>query len=598
MKKILLVGIGLFLFYSNSYAENSISHEKTQQLVTEIYVATFERAPDYGGLMYWTSAVETGTFTIEQVAQSFFEQPETQAKFPQGSDNTEFITAVYHNTLSRAPEPAGLAYWVDALDRGLIRRDQAIIAIINGAKAVSGSPADAAMLAKKTEIGNYFANSGIGGLTTNENFMDWARNVIIFSASSDFNLQEAEEYIAGLLQNTDNQKPVANSISLSVDSTIPYIEQQLSATDADGDVLLFELVSPADGDGYSSAYINPNSGMLYVTNEPGDSDSAFELIYRVTDAKLYSDNASVTIRVTYLSENEKETGKEDVDPEEYAGYELSDYSSDLLRDDLTPYRPQSIDLSSNFPAPGDQGQQSSCVGWSTAYALKTYQEKIEIGWSLNTPSHLFSPAFIYNQIVIGNDQGAYIRDALNLAVQVGVSTLSTMPYSDRDYVTQPSFSAFAEASLYKATNWYRINDTDQIKAALVNRKPVVCGIAVYESLYYISGSDSVYNTAQGRLLGGHAVTIVGYDDNKFGGAFKIINSWGVRWGDNGYFWLPYSFASQGIMSEAYVSKMLKTDRYRKTKNQQRQNLITVLFPILPSLPGVPVMIQDPVEAGH
>jgi hypothetical protein len=36
------------------------------------------------------------------------------------------------------------------------------------------------------------------------------------------------------------------------------------------------------------------------------------------------------------------------------------------------------------------------------------------------------------------------------------------------------------------------------------------------------------------------VAAVGYDDNKFGGAFKIINSWGQDFGDGGYFWMPYS----------------------------------------------------------
>ena len=126
-----------------------------------------------------------------------------------------------------------------------------------------------------------------------------------------------------------------------------------------------------------------------------------------------------------------------------------------------------------------------------------------------------------------------------------------MPYSESDYLTQPSAGALAEALLYKAVNWYRLNDTDQIKAALVNRKPVVCGIVVYESFYYLSGNNSVYNTNQGQLLGYHAVTIVGYDDNKFGGAFKVINSWGTAWGDNGYFWMPYSFA-QVVTTEAYV----------------------------------------------
>ncbi|EIM65253.1 DUF4214 domain-containing protein [Desulfobacter postgatei] len=165
MKKILLVVMGLFLLYGNSHADSSLSHEEIQELVTEIYVATFERAPALSGLEYWTNAVETGKFTIENVAQSFFDQPETQAKFPEGSSNSTFITTVYNNTLSRDPAQAGLAYWVDGLDRGLFRRDQAIMTIINGAKAQTGSATDAAMLAKKTEIGLLFAKSKIGDLS-------------------------------------------------------------------------------------------------------------------------------------------------------------------------------------------------------------------------------------------------------------------------------------------------------------------------------------------------------------------------------------------------------------------------------------------------
>ena len=52
--------------------------------------------------------------------------------------------------------PQGIAYWVSALDRGELSRDQAIIQILNGAKAETGNPADAAMLAKKTEFGVFF----------------------------------------------------------------------------------------------------------------------------------------------------------------------------------------------------------------------------------------------------------------------------------------------------------------------------------------------------------------------------------------------------------------------------------------------------------
>jgi hypothetical protein len=61
------------------------------------------------------------------------------------------------------------------------------------------------------------------------------------------------------------------------------------------------------------------------------------------------------------------------------------------------------------------------VGWATAYALKRYQEAIEIGWPLNTRADIFSPAFVYNQINRGQDQGSLISDALNLIVRDGGS---------------------------------------------------------------------------------------------------------------------------------------------------------------------------------
>ncbi len=348
-----------------------------------------------------------------------------------------------------------------------------------------------------------------------------------------------------------NNKPVAESVSLDVDSSVPYFEQQLTGHDPDGDTITYTLMSPVSGTGYSFAYVNPETGMLYITNEPSGNDS-FAITYRVTDGQLFSDPASVTVQVSYLSEEEKHTGKQDVDPRDYAAFSLSSYNSYLLGGDVPPSQPLSVDLSTNFPAPGDQGRQGSCVGWATAYALKSYHEKLEMGWSLNTADHLFSPAFVYNQINGGQDQGSYIFQALDLAVNQGVATLRRMPYSDTDFMTQPSAAAAAEATGYKAAEWYRINDTSQIKAALVNRNPVVAGIKTYQQLMDLHGPDSVYNTASGQNLGGHAVTIVGYDDNRYGGAFKVINSWGRAWGDDGYFWMPYSFAARDILSEAYV----------------------------------------------
>ena len=178
--------------------DDGIVQRYSQDLVAEIYIATFNRAPDYSGLKYWANAVAVGQLTSEQVAKSFFDQPETRAIFPEGTNNTAFITTIFQNAFNRAPTAAGIAYWVSALDRGEFSRDQAIIQILNGAKAETGNPADAAMLAKKTEFGVFFANSAIGNMTNNVSFIDWTKDIIKLAANNEFTIEKAKDYIKGL----------------------------------------------------------------------------------------------------------------------------------------------------------------------------------------------------------------------------------------------------------------------------------------------------------------------------------------------------------------------------------------------------------------
>jgi len=379
------------------------------------------------------------------------------------------------------------------------------------------------------------------------------------------------------------QPPVADSLSFTVGPSTPYGHQQLSGHDPDNDIITYELTSPATGSNYSAAYLNPNSGMLYVTLTPGAT--SFSLTYRVTDGLLYSNPATISIEVNSQQDTTRGTGAEDIAPEVYAGFKMSDYNSNLLgapHDDAT--RPDSIDLSANFPLPGDQGKQNSCVGWAVAYALKSFQEKVENNWELNDSSHLFSPAFIYNQINNGENRPTSYNKALDLAVNTGVATLDLMPYNSADYQSQPSPAAMAEAADFKAKSWAKINDSSQIISALVNRQPVLCGIRIYPSFNKLKGPNSVYNTKDGPLLGGHAVTIVGYDDNQFGGAYKIINSYGQNFGDNGYFWLPYDFAGDGILTQAYILE----DKENTPDTVPAPVTPTVTKPVLEQMPNLVV----------
>lgn len=131
-----------------------ITADQRSELI-ELYVAYFNRAPDADGLSYWASQILNG-WSTEDVARSFFEQPEVEAAYPASMTTSEFIDQVYQNVLNRTPDTDGKNYWIDALDSGLAR-EKFILAIIEAAKSPTGSQDDADTLANKTAAGEHFA---------------------------------------------------------------------------------------------------------------------------------------------------------------------------------------------------------------------------------------------------------------------------------------------------------------------------------------------------------------------------------------------------------------------------------------------------------
>ncbi len=98
--------------------------------VTRLYIATFNRTPDMAGLDYW---VYQSNLSLEKIAESFFDQPETKRKYPDTKDTDYFIKSVYQNLFDREPDRDGLLYWQKQLDNGYVKNGQFILALINGA---------------------------------------------------------------------------------------------------------------------------------------------------------------------------------------------------------------------------------------------------------------------------------------------------------------------------------------------------------------------------------------------------------------------------------------------------------------------------------
>lgn len=159
--------IGLF-FVLMLGGEVFACEQPTEESVTRLYVATFNRAPDKGGLEYWLHDSFGGHPCLEQIAKSFFDQPETKERYPEKLETREFVKAIYQNLFNRDPDPGGWDYWTQEIEKYEnsggnegIPRDRMILAVINGALAPTGSPTDAQVLANKTTVGLSFVNAGL-----------------------------------------------------------------------------------------------------------------------------------------------------------------------------------------------------------------------------------------------------------------------------------------------------------------------------------------------------------------------------------------------------------------------------------------------------
>lgn len=232
--------------------------------------------------------------------------------------------------------------------------------------------------------------------------------------------------------------------------------------------------------------------------------------------------------------------------------------------------PSAVDNSVHLPPIGNQGVQNSCVAWAIGYYYKTYQEWQDYGWNITDPNwnsiidpdHVFSPSFIYNQINGGRDAGAYFSDALKLLCDNGCATMADFPIQT-DITSWPSESAYRDAVKYRSLDAYYIQaysmaDIEQVKQLLASGNIAVLGIAIYANFDTIKSFNNTYcvKDKAGNSRGGHAVTIVGYDDNETtadgAGAFRLVNQWGTNWGDNGFFWMSYQAVMDTCLSQRIV----------------------------------------------
>jgi hypothetical protein len=219
------------------------------------------------------------------------------------------------------------------------------------------------------------------------------------------------------------------------------------------------------------------------------------------------------------------------DPLEVAG-RLPAYNKDYSGGAALP---KSVNNAAACPPVGNQGNLGSCTAWATAYGLASYVNGKTNSISPTAANNQASPSDMYAKLLseAGSNcgSGTVIQRAMNILVKRGVGSNAALPYSASTCATPSSASTFR----IKSFQAIKASDSIMLKRELASGKVLAFGARVTEDIYSIK-SNTYFAT--GANIGGHAMLLVGYDDNR--NAWRVMNSWGPNWGDGGFFWFDYS----------------------------------------------------------
>jgi len=214
-----------------------------------------------------------------------------------------------------------------------------------------------------------------------------------------------------------------------------------------------------------------------------------------------------------------------------------------------------VDLRPKMPPIYDQGNLGSC----TANALCG-------AFAYSNAGFQGSRLFLYhNERMLEHDMpqdaSALLHTGVKCLEKYGVCPESEWPYTITKFATKPPSLCYTDALKHVVISASNIqNDLPSMKIALATGHPFVVGISIYESFESLAVARTglvPMPRATEQLLGGHAVLVCGYDDTK--SMFIVRNSWGVGWGDKGYFYLPYAYLTNSTYSSDlwYISTVKK-----------------------------------------
>lgn len=201
----------------------------------------------------------------------------------------------------------------------------------------------------------------------------------------------------------------------------------------------------------------------------------------------------------------------------------------------------------NYVKVVDQGATSSCVGNAVAGALWIMEKKS--GKAYGYPSRMFLYWNSRNQhsILPLSDSGTYVRTCCKALKKIGVPDEAVWAFKKRKVNTQPVFRIWGKADPRKDGEYLSIrangkNRVDLICKAISDGYPVVFGTSVAKSFMSAEGPELIsVPDSDDKIVGGHAMLVVGYKTVGSAVRFRVLNSWGQYWRDSGLCWFTEDY---------------------------------------------------------
>lgn len=222
----------------------------------------------------------------------------------------------------------------------------------------------------------------------------------------------------------------------------------------------------------------------------------------------------------------------------------------------------SVNLSSFIDVVYYQGNLSSCSANASSYAYRFLENKQNETNSVKImPSRLF---IYYNTRVLGgnvsSDTGGSITNAISTLKTKGSCDESLWTYDVTKVFVAPPSSCYTSALNHKvitsATITLPTNTTENsviapLRSILINGFPFIMRMKVYQSIFTptvpIAGVIAFPIASGDVFLGYHYIICIGFDDTKR--RFTLRNSWGQGNGDNGDYYIPYSYVANGYTAK-------------------------------------------------